>query len=69
MDGTAGFRPHQANRSDNIGASLILGDDEPMSALIYPVASDGEAALRAPLGQALRAREAEILAGEPVIFK
>ncbi|MCA6296031.1 MAG: hypothetical protein IM624_07090 [Phenylobacterium sp.] len=39
-----------------------------MSALIYPVASDGEAALRAPLGQALRAREAEILAGEPVIF-
>ncbi len=39
-----------------------------MSALLYPVANDGEAALGAPLGHALRAREAEGVAGEPVIF-
>ena len=39
-----------------------------MSAQSYPVANDGEAALGAPLGHALRAREAEALAGEPVAF-
>ena len=39
-----------------------------MSAQSYPVANDGEAALGAPLGHALRAREAETLAGEPVVF-
>ena len=39
-----------------------------MTALFYPVAPDGESALRAPLGHALRAREAEGVAGEAVIF-
>lgn len=39
-----------------------------MSAQSYPVANDGVAALGAPLGHALRAREAEALAGEPVAF-
>ena len=39
-----------------------------MSAQSYPVANDGEAALGAPVGHALRAREAESLAGEPVVF-
>lgn len=39
-----------------------------MSALLYPVAGDGETALGAPLGLAARAREAQALAGEAVIF-
>jgi len=39
-----------------------------MPALLYPVAIDGHAALRTPLGYALRAREAESLAREPVSF-
>lgn len=39
-----------------------------MSVQSYPVAGDGEAALGAPIGHALRAREAEALAGEPVVF-
>lgn len=34
----------------------------------YPVAADGEAALRAPMGHAVRAREAEVVAGEAVLF-
>ena len=51
-----------------IGRSLILRDDAPMSAQSYPVANDGEAALSNPIGHALRARDAEALAGEPVIF-
>ncbi|MCA6264070.1 hypothetical protein [Phenylobacterium sp.] len=39
-----------------------------MPALIYPVAHDGDSALSSPLGHALRAREAEGIAGEAVIF-
>lgn len=40
-----------------------------MSAILYPVAPDAEAALAAPLGRAARAREAAALArGEPVRF-
>lgn len=39
-----------------------------MPALLYPIANDGNSALSAPLGHALRAREAEVLAGEPVVF-
>ena len=39
-----------------------------MTAPLYPVAPDGESALRSPMGHALRAREAEALAGEAVVF-
>ncbi len=40
-----------------------------MSAILYPVAVDAEAALAAPLGRAARAREARLLAGgEAVSF-
>lgn len=41
-----------------------------MSAILYPVAVDAEAALAAPLGRAARAREAQRLAGgEAVTFR
>lgn len=39
-----------------------------MSAILYPVATDPEAALTAPKGRAAREREAERLAGEGVAF-
>jgi hypothetical protein len=39
-----------------------------MSAVLYPVAANADAALAAPQGRAVREREAERLAGEPVVF-
>lgn len=39
-----------------------------MSAILYPIAADAEAALSAPKGRAAREREAEALAGAPVRF-
>jgi len=39
-----------------------------MTAILYPVATDPEAALLRPIGRASRAREAQVLAGEPVVF-
>jgi len=39
-----------------------------MTAILYPVAANADAALAAPLGRAARAREAERLAGEPTTF-
>jgi len=39
-----------------------------MTAILYPVAADAEAALAAPLGRAGREREAERLAGDAVRF-
>jgi hypothetical protein len=39
-----------------------------MSAILYPVATDPDAALSRPLGRAAREREAGGLAGEPVAF-
>ena len=39
-----------------------------MTAILYPVAPDAEAALAQPLGRAARAREAQGLAGESVVF-
>ena len=39
-----------------------------MTAILYPVAPDAEAALAQPLGRAARAREARGLAGEAVVF-
>ncbi len=39
-----------------------------MSAILYPIAADAEAALAAPRGRAAREREAERLVGEAVAF-
>ncbi len=39
-----------------------------MSAILYPVAADAEAALNAPIGRAERERQAEALAGRAVRF-
>jgi len=39
-----------------------------MTAILYPVAPDAEAALAAPKGRAAREREAETLAAEAVVF-
>jgi hypothetical protein len=39
-----------------------------MTAILYPVAANADAALAAPVGRAARAREAERLAGEPTTF-
>ena len=39
-----------------------------MAILLYPLANDGESALGMPSGHAARAREAETLAGEAVVF-
>jgi hypothetical protein len=39
-----------------------------MTAILYPVATDAEAALAHPVGRAARAREAAGLAGEAVVF-
>lgn len=39
-----------------------------MTAVLYPVAANADAALAAPKGRAAREREAERLAGEPVMF-
>ena len=39
-----------------------------MSAILYPIAANAEAALRGPKGRAARERDAERLAGEPVAF-
>ena len=39
-----------------------------MTAILYPVAPDAEAALAAPQGRAAREREAQALAGEAVVF-
>jgi hypothetical protein len=40
----------------------------PMSAILYPVAANGEQALSAPRGRAAREREARAVAKEPVVF-
>ena len=40
-----------------------------MSAILYPIAANAEAALAAPTGRAAREREAENLVGEAVAFK
>ena len=39
-----------------------------MSSILYPVATDAAAALAGPAGRAVRQREAEQVAGEPVTF-
>jgi hypothetical protein len=39
-----------------------------MTAILYPVAANGEQALAAPLGRAAREREAGVCAGEAVVF-
>ena len=39
-----------------------------MSAVLYPVAANAEAALASPQGRAVREREAQSVAGEPVHF-
>jgi hypothetical protein len=39
-----------------------------MTAILYPIAATGEAALAAPIGRASRAREAAALAGQMVVF-
>jgi hypothetical protein len=39
-----------------------------MTAILYPVADNADAALARPRGRAARLREAERLAGEPVVF-
>jgi hypothetical protein len=39
-----------------------------MTAIVYPVAPNAEQALAAPLGQAVREREARSLAGQAVVF-
>lgn len=39
-----------------------------MSAILYPIAANAEAALTGPKGRAAREREAERVAGEPVAF-
>ena len=39
-----------------------------MSAVLYPIAPNAEVALAAPQGRAAREREAEVKAGEPVMF-
>ena len=39
-----------------------------MSAILYPVAADADAALAAPLGRAARERDAAAIAGGPVSF-
>ncbi|WP_374573767.1 hypothetical protein [Phenylobacterium sp.] len=39
-----------------------------MTAILYPVATSGEAALAAPAGRAARAREAQAIAGQAVDF-
>lgn len=46
-----------------------LRDDGEMTAILYPVAANAEAALSQPLGRAARAREAQRLAGEAVCFE
>ena len=40
----------------------------PMTAILYPVATNADQALGGPLGRAARAREAQAAAGEPVAF-
>ena len=39
-----------------------------MSAILYPVAADAEAALKAPLARMARAREAQAAVGQAVVF-
>ncbi|MES2725314.1 MAG: hypothetical protein V4656_19350 [Pseudomonadota bacterium] len=39
-----------------------------MTAILYPVAADAQAALQAPLARAAREREAQALAGQEVVF-
>jgi hypothetical protein len=39
-----------------------------MTAILYPVAANGEQALSQPRGRAAREREAQAAAGEPVVF-
>jgi len=39
-----------------------------MSAILYPVAENAEAALTSPIGRAAREREAQSAAGAPVVF-
>jgi hypothetical protein len=39
-----------------------------VSAILYPIAANADAALRDPRGRAVREREAERVAGEPVAF-
>jgi hypothetical protein len=51
-----------------VGPPRILPHDRAMTAILYPVAVNGEQALSRPLGQAARAREAARAAGEAVAF-
>jgi hypothetical protein len=45
-----------------------MGDDAPMTAILYPVADNGDKALAAPIGRAARERDARRLAGEDIAF-
>ena len=52
----------------NIGAKPVFGDNPAMTAILYPVAADAQAALQAPLARAAREREAAGAAGQAVVF-
>jgi hypothetical protein len=45
-----------------------MGDDAAMTAILYPVAENGDRAVAGPKGRAARERDAERLAGEEVGF-
>jgi hypothetical protein len=45
-----------------------MGDDAAMTAILYPIADNGDKALAAPNGRAARERDAGRLAGEDVAF-
>jgi hypothetical protein len=45
-----------------------MGDDAAMTAILYPVAENGDRAVAEPQGRAARERDAERLAGEDVTF-
>ena len=49
-------------------APRVFRHNGPVTAILYPVAPDAEAALNAPRGRAARQSEAARLAGEPVAF-
>lgn len=52
----------------NIGAHIVFGDNRGMTAILYPVAANADAALKAPLARAAREREAVGGAGQAVVF-
>src|SRR5215212_6043094 len=45
-----------------------FGENSPMTAILYPVASNAEQALARPLGRAARESEARRMVGEAVVF-